>query len=100
MSVFSTADREIADLIKLEITVYDLNAYRPYPQTATGKPFCYSLPCGNLYLCKICNRRTSFSKNCISVYRKSMFGNIRSQFKYLQIIISLLNISEQHTITV
>ena len=37
ISVYSTADREVAELILLEITVLDANAYDPDPQTATSK---------------------------------------------------------------
>ena len=37
VTVHDSADREVAQEYNLQITVTDLNAYDPYPQTATSK---------------------------------------------------------------
>ena len=37
VTVHDSADREVAQEYNIQITVRDLNAYDPYPQTATSK---------------------------------------------------------------
>ena len=40
VSILHSADREVAQEYNIQITVTDLNAYNPNPQTATSKSWC------------------------------------------------------------